>query len=97
MRLVIASGGAEAMDVDSGAAAKAGCTAVAPAVDSDSDVSSDSEDEAMEQDVIAEIRARLAEPVEDADDAAAATGSLLVRRQHCTAVEWGACPRSTCP
>lgn len=53
--------------------------AVAPV--SESDVSSDSEDEAMETDVIAEIRARLAEPVEDPEDAAVPAGSLLVRKR----------------
>lgn len=86
MRLVLAVGAAEAMDLDGGMAATTGHShrAAATAIDSDSDMSSDSEDEAMEHDVIAEIRARLAEPVEDADDAAAATGSMLVRSYHCT-------------
>lgn len=79
MRLFLAVAAAEATDVDAAADDKAG-RAAAP--ESDSDVSSDSEDEATEMDVIAEIWAHLAEPMEDADDAVAASkGSLLVRRR----------------
>lgn len=83
VRLSIAAAGSEMMDVDSAGAGKGLPTAAMSVVESDSDVSSDSEEDAMEQDVLAEIRARLAEPVEDMDDAAAASGSLLVRWRPC--------------
>ena len=81
------------MDVDAAADDK---VSRAAAPQSDSDVSSDSEDEAAEMDVIAEIRARLAEPMEDADDAAAASkGSLLVcRRSTRHALRYAAALRS---
>ena len=54
--------------------------AVGPLVISDSDMSSDSDKELLEVDVLADIRARLDEPVdEDAEDKAAFTSSVMVR------------------